>query len=200
MCQWWVFVLFLLVFWGGRARKNGFHAFCLLRKKGLKSMYHFTSPKMYLCPEASNVLSLYVLVPPTLCCLVFHCEFLPFLKQLFQYGTGFISSITLWSFVQFLPGLILCQAYLLFAIAKTVSSHTYPASNLSPNNQHKLIKKINILPCCSWAPRLQWSCINWFDYFISMSSCQSIFCIIIFSYIVIVYEANIFLHVYQLIK
>lgn len=145
MCQWWVFVLFLFVFWGWRAMKDVFYVFCLPRKRGLKSMSHLSPLKCtYVQRLAMSYICMYWFHP--LCVVlyfIFHCEFLPFLRQLFLDGTGFILSITLQSSVQFLPGLILCQAYPLFAIAKMVSSHTYPASNLTPNNQHKRIKKIN---------------------------------------------------------
>lgn len=68
-------------------------------KRACESMSCLMSPKKYLRLKASSVpslLSLYVMVPPTLCYLVFHCEFLPFLKQFSQYVTGsLISSITL---------------------------------------------------------------------------------------------------------
>lgn len=94
------------------------HEGCLLcflppEKKGPEKYVPFKSSKMYLCPEASNVLSLYVLVPPTLCCLVFHISLwiLTFFKAAFSgwyrfhfvHYTSIICSVSSWA--HFMSGL-----------------------------------------------------------------------------------------------
>lgn len=181
-----------VVFWGWRARKN----FVILSAAREKGACETKSDVMFLkkCSSlearlVSSLLSLPLMNPCTLHCLVFHYIFLLF-KSCLQ------------SLVQ-IPSLLLLLPDHLFSLFLGLISSDFVSLSLSQEqiiSPHACTAKWShswkptqtdketkiALPCFPQALRLHWSFINRFDDFILMSSCQPTFCISILSSIVIV--------------
>lgn len=125
MSFWFVFIC-----WGWSPERMVI--LCFQKKEAYKkSMSYLMFPKKVL-RSVGNVpflLSLPIIIPPTLCCLVFHCEFLLF-------SSSFLSTVrilrlfhyTLVTWFKFLLGLSSCQGFSYSCYSKKmVSPHIHPA-------------------------------------------------------------------------